>query len=573
MSNVSETRTLRDALRVVFRRWPLFLVGASVFAVTVIYWAHEWPLSYTGTAMFERTLEPAAAGLKVEEFSPLKRTLIQRLRGREAVEKVIEELELTKGMPHGPDGRLTEDGEMEKQELVEKFRQGLKVTFPVQSERIDLVSVEFTHQAPDLAQKVPNLLAGNYITWAYAKIRTGLESNRAFLEKQVRNCKNRIVALEAEENLFKMKNAGMFPEDPDALQDRISEIRTNLETRRLQLKRVKEELAQLESLSGTATETKDAPEPEVTSIELEYVRLKADLQDLQVRLLDLNDQLTAAQLEYTNRHPTVRALLDNISFVKAKIKLTETNIKVVEPKLPPRAKGQRSPASAAELASYRAALARAQSEGKNLTEEVERLEKVLGEYNDRQKTYPVVRQQYLRIVNDIKEQRGETLRWETRYNDVRMALETQEAQLHTRLDILQTAQKQFRPSSPKLAAILGFAFVGGLGFGTALVLLFNFLDRSIRTTEEATDYFNVPVHGVIGEIVTSRSKLKKRVRRWVVMPAVTLVILAVLALSTLSITLWLKAPEKFEEWRSAPVSFVYDHTVTLMDNIWQRFRS
>jgi len=460
---------------------------------------------------------------------------------------VIDKLKLTRGLPRDADGTLTQEAQRERQELIEQFRAKVKVTFPVQSERIDLVSVSFTHQDDNLAYNVPNGLVANYITWAYQEIRTGLESNRDFLKTQVDNAKNRIKELETEESQFRTQNAGMFPEDPDALQDRVSAIRTNLEVRRLQLKSAKEELAQLESLEGSAEKSKDEPERRVEPIELEYMRLQAHLQDMKERLI-------AARIQYTDRHPDVRKLLENISVVEA-------HMKVIEPKLPPQFKGQPSVASAAELASYRAALARARSQESNLTDEIKRLEKLLVTYEERQKNYPSVRQKFLSFVNDIKEQKSETLRWEGRYNEVRMAVETQEASLNTRLDMIQPAQMQLRPSSPKLGFVLTFALVGGLAFGAALVLLFNYLDRSIRTTEDAIEAIDLPVHGVIGEIVTQRQRLKNKTKRWVVTPVVTVVILVAVALSTLSITLWLKVPEKFDEWRSAPVSFVYDNTL------------
>ena len=154
-----------------------------------------------------------------------------------------------------------------------------------------------------------------------------------------------------------------------------------------------------------------------------------------------------------------------------------------------------------------------------------------------------------------------------------MALDAEVAKRRTHLESVQTAEKQFRPSSPKLMMILAFTYLGGLAFGGGVVFLINFLDRSISTTEEAGKYFNVPVHGVIGEIITTRQRLRRGIRRYLLAPAVTLLILGVLGIATLSITLWLKSPEKFQEWKAAPVRFVFDHTTTLAGELWQRIRS
>ena len=184
MSEVLQGWTPRDALRVVFRRWPLFLVGASVFAVAAICWAHYWPLSYTGTAIFERRLDPAGSHLKSESFEGMKRTLIHRLAGREAVGQVIEELGLTQGLPHGPDGQLTPAGNMTKQQLVAEFRGKLQARFQVESTNIDLVSVEFTHEDAKLASEVPNALVSKYMEWVHKNIHARLESSSQFLADQ-----------------------------------------------------------------------------------------------------------------------------------------------------------------------------------------------------------------------------------------------------------------------------------------------------------------------------------------------------------------------------------------------------
>ena len=65
------------------------------------------------------------------------------------------------------------------------------------------------------------------------------------------------------------------------------------------------------------------------------------------------------------------------------------------------------------------------------------------------------------------------------------------------------------------------AIVGGLAFGAGLVFLANLLDRSVSTTEEAVHHFDLPVHGVIAEIVTARQQWVRRTKVWTIGPAVT----------------------------------------------------
>ena len=110
------------------------------------------------------------------------------------------------------------------------------------------------------------------------------------------------------------------------------------------------------------------------------------------------------------------------------------------------------------------------------------------------------------------------------------------------------AREQYRPSSPTLRTVLGGAIFGGLAFGGGLVFLFNFLDRSITTTEDAMRHFDLPVYGVIGRIVSRRERLTSRIRRWIVIPIVAIIALGCLSLCMWSVVLWLQYPDKYKQW-------------------------
>jgi hypothetical protein len=114
--------------------------------------------------------------------------------------------------------------------------------------------------------------------------------------------------------------------------------------------------------------------------------------------------------------------------------------------------------------------------------------------------------------------------------------------------------------------------VGGIGFGPGVVMLLRLVDRTVHTSEDATRYFDIPVHGVIGEIVTSRTRLKRRMRRWLLGPVVTVVFVAVWATCILSITLKLKSPDRYEEWRSSPTRFVMEQASEVATSAWNRTR-
>jgi len=745
MSEFFEKRTLRDALRVVFRRWHVFLVAAAAFAVVLICSAHYWPLRYTGTAFFRRTVDPAVADLKIESFESLKRELIWRLGGREAVEKVIEDCELDRGWPHGLDRPgLALEGDKAKQELVAEFQKRLRIDFRVESSTIDLVSVEFTHENATLASKVPNVLVSNYMESVHKSIYDSLAASKKFLEEQGSKCKTRLDELEQQRLEFQVKHAGMFPDSPDALQTRIDTVQADLKTLKLQQKMAREELERLESLGGTHRPADQVPEDGAVALELEYRRMKDQLQELL-------GQLVVARLQLTDRHPTVINIKESIGPLEARAEQMDPRIVKELAKLPldpidcqllytdllarlkklddelsqpapgstpkePAPSGKnikgemtqlkdfvankvlsalpekrksehlgallknlqrkleeactvdavtdaanpavkalkeavlnlrshlptlmpkvsrdlqyrlvqlelqcfqdrldiarqvrRLPENSQEVMDLRegvesllklapklktdlpmradagyvegaavrredlvTAQARAEVQLEVTTAEIERLENQLKQLEGAMANFTVVRQQYLELLGKIQDEQAEATRWKVRQDEVQMALDAEVAKRRTHLESVQTAETQFRPSSPSLLRVLAMAYVGGLAFGGGVVFLLNYLDRSISTTEEAGKYFNVPVHGVIGEIITAKRRLQRKFRRYVLEPVVALIILGALGSATLSISLWLNAPDAFKVWKSEPASFVVDHATSVVEGLWRYVRS
>jgi len=100
------------------------------------------------------------------------------------------------------------------------------------------------------------------------------------------------------------------------------------------------------------------------------------------------------------------------------------------------------------------------------------------------------------------------------------------------------------------------------------VFLANMLDRSITATEQAAEHFELAVFGAVNEIVTTRDQRVRRFRRYVVIPAVSAVVLATIALSGLSVFLWLNDPPAFKDWKAAPITYVFHHLTGSTGNWW-----
>jgi len=539
MAETKPKLTWRDRLKVVFRRRRMFVLGAAVFAIAALIGAQYMPLKYTGTTIFHRYTDPAAEE-RAGSFESIKLTLEHELSGREAVKEASEELGLTRGFERGADGMLTLNGEMAMRTLVEGLMKNIQIRWTVRSQQVDLVSVSFTHDEPYLAQSMPNTLVRKYIAKVHDKIVDQLDKSRVFLQERVSGVDTRLNTAMKQRIDFEAQHGGMLPDSPGALQQHMQLIETDIDTVRRQQLVATQNLERLKALAEKAAAAPGEPIQVVKGPNPELDRLKKDLRTFKD---DLANAITLRHM--TEKHPTVQTLHKKIEDIEKEIEETpeETVIQKVY--------GSEGPGDDLTVA-----LAAAQSEVEMADKELDRLQARLNAVQDLLANYAPVRQRYLEILKKVAELEAEKKSWQDRLTGVQMALEAEVAKRRTHLDAVQMAEKQFLPSSPKLLVVLGFALAGGLAVGGAVVFLCDTIDRSISTKQDAAKHFNLPVCGVIDEILTPRQRLKRRARQWGAEPLVALILVAIIGVASLNIVLWLHRPEEHKQWKDDPTAFV-----------------
>jgi len=552
-------QTPRDVLRIVFRHRCLFALATALFAIVALAAIPHVPYfekKYTGTAKFERRADAAAQeprpGRGAESFEAIKLTLEHELAGRTAVERAIDELGLTKGLPRTDDGQLTVKGTMAKQELVKRLREAVKVDWEVRSEQVDLVSVSFTHEKPELAQKLPNTLVRNYINRVSENIVERLGASRDFLQKQVADIEERLASATKRRIDFEAEHGGMLPETPGALQEKMREISADIDTVRRQHVTARQKLERFKALAKKVQTDPDEPLQVVKGPNPELDRLKE-------RLREYKEELANARTlrHMTEKHPTVITLLEKIAEVEQQVEET-----------PEEAVLEKIFGQGGENENVSMALAAAQSEVEMAEGELDRLQQRLDALQNLMANHAPVRQQYLRFLKQIDELEAEKKSWQDRLSGVEMALSAEVAKRRTHLNAVQLAEKQFTPSSPSLLKVLGFALVGGLAFGGGLVFLSNLVDRSVWTPQDAEKAFGVPVCGVIGEIIPPATRLWRGARRFVIEPLVALFLLAAIGIGCLNAVLWLQYPEAYQQWTAAPLAYLGER----MAEVWPMIR-
>lgn len=383
----------------------------------------------------------------------------------------------------------------------------------------------------------------------------------------------------------------MLPDSPAALQQEIQRIAFDIETAGRQQALARQKLDQIKMILGepAAQQTAGTTPPPKTEgkgpeaaekpaapsepfVEQDYKDATQELAHLQDQQQQYEKSLDESRtlLFMTEKHPRVISLKKQIDDLDKRIAAAKSRVSDMEK----RQKDSRSPAvpspmpvdNASDTARQRdyqlrqAQLAMeatsAEAEVQLASNDMERLQANQAELQKVLANCGPVRQEYLGILKEVTDQQAEVERWQKRLNEVQAALAAEVARHQTRLNQVELAQEPLKPSSPRLLYVLALAIAGGLAFGGGLVFLTSAADRSIATTEEAVDHFDLPVLGTIGKISTPRQQARRRMLRWGLCPVAVLVAVLAIGAAALNIALWLEYREQYTAWRSSPVQFV-----------------
>jgi len=553
---VRQQRSSRRALGIRF----LFF-AAAVFAITALFVApHCLTCKYTGTAIFDLWLDPASediSGSRTTSVSAIQSTLVNDVCRREHIASAARELGLMDRdgeFPRGPDQRLTLKGRMAEQKLVTRLQDSIRVDLLTREEGLFYrIEVSFTHSDPDLAAEMPNTLVRNYIVRTAEQIVSHLSASLDFLRTQVGNADGRLQEATRERIDFEAQHVGMLPDSPVALHERTQQISTDIDALHRQHAVAKETFERLKALAekaatapGEPIQVVKGPNPELDRLGKE-LRRWADLLERQIVLNGMTEDDGVVQ----RLHKKIGELTKQIEQTPAEAVIQEV---------------YRSQRPGDGLAT---ALAAAQSEVEMAEKELQRLQERLNAVQVLVVNYAPVRQAYLELCTKVAELEVAKKSWQYRLTGVQMALEAEVAKRRTHLEAVQLAEKQFRPQSPKLLYVLGFALIGGLFFGGLLVFNHNIanpsiartlvrlatcFDRSVVPTAPAYAPFGAQPDAAPAHVETFRRWL--RILRSVLKTVFALILVVLLAAAILNVTLWLHYPDQYKQWQEDPTAFV-----------------
>lgn len=455
---------LQDYLRVISnRKWIILLAFITTLAAAAIRDFRMAPVyQATGRLAVNPRLQVNLTEGKTaaEEMSTAYQgeqylqTQLQILRGRELAKRVIEELKLERH-PDYADLATLPDREKEIA-LVDRFLSNLEVTL-LRNTRV--VTIAFQSHDPELAAKVANTIADRYVQRALearshytSQAREWLQERLAELRKNLEKAQGEMVSFSRENELVQLG------EDQTIAIDQLSDL----------TKRLAEAQSQRLEAEIKYQMSRDADPDTLPALLNNPV-----VQDLTKQAFDLKQELAELSSTYQPDFPPV---------VKVKEKLTEVENQLAQIK---------KRVLRGIEADYRAALRRENELRKML--EAKRAETL--QKNESALTLGVKRRE-VQVTSKVYESLLD------KFNDVGLLSQL----TMTNIEPLESATIPTSPIKPRWMVDMALAALVGLMLGVGFAFVAEYLDNSVKTTDDVERLLGVPTLTVVPALKLSSRK-------------------------------------------------------------------
>ena len=463
------------------RKWWLILpiaVSVVVGALLVQYLPKQYKSSATlGVAapIVSPNLVNQTAALDNQERL---RALSQQLLSPAILERVVAEEHLT--------------GEGPRDAQVARVRSAIEVAVPdpvattTEPRRLDTFIVSYSDANPERARRIANRLAAVFVD-QNSKLRAEhAEDTSAFIAAQLRASEGRLADLESRLRSAKEAHMGRLPEQTQANLQTLSGLRQQFEASATALRGEQDRLSMLERQvdsvrQGRATVLVSSRGGSDASAAMPY----------ETRVMALERELAAARANYTEKHPEVQRLQDELATARQQ------------------AAADKERPDAARLAELQLDPAfRQLSADREMTRlrirELERsgsdLQRQIGVYQARVEEAPKVEQQLVAVQRDYDLEKQQYAELSAKLHTAVLAENIERNRRGEQFTVLYAATLPASPTMPIPWRVMAMSILAGVVAGVGLTLGREYIDRSIHDVRQLKEAFDVPVLAEVGRI-------------------------------------------------------------------------
>jgi polysaccharide chain length determinant protein (PEP-CTERM system associated) len=458
--------------------WFVVPVALSIVAGALLVWL--LPRTYQSTATIGVSSPRVTAnlvGAATVERAERTRAIAQQLRSRPVLERAAR-LE-------GLDQRESIDA------AVNRLNRGLSVSFsssvikgnmtPDQRAQLDSYDISYLEGSAEDAQRVLNRIAQVFVEENSRSRELRAQDTSEFVSLQLKASEERLTALEGRLRVAKEAYMGRLPSQTGANLQMVEGLQRQVESNATQLRGEQDRLSMLE---------RQIEEME-RGMDTGPVTRSTAVVGTQARILSLRSELAEARLSWTEKHPEVVRLREELEIAE--------KVAAAERELPPQ---DRLPVLQANP-EYRRLLTDRNAANLRIAE-LQRQQRAaqgaIGQYRARVEAAPRVEQEMLSLEREYAIEREAY----GKLKEKRQAAEINEELLRTQggeqFSVLVPASFPSSPSNPKPLRVLLMALAAGLVIGGAGVMGREYLDRSVHDVRALRDEFELPVLAEIPRI-------------------------------------------------------------------------
>ena len=466
----------------VFRRRKWWLVVPIVASIAVgALLVRYLPKQYRASA----TVAVAASGVStslVGQSAPLDneerlRAVSQQLLSASTLARVAREERL------GVEG--SDDA------VIGRLRSAVTITVPEpvattnEPRHLDSFIVSYADADPGRTQRITNRLAAVFVDESSKTREQRAEHTSAFIASQLAASQARLAELEGRLRRAKESHIGQLPEQTQANLQTLSGLRQQIDANSTSLRGEQERLSmierQIDGLKRGASDVVIAP------------RAGSPVADAtpEARVQALQRELAAARLSYTEKHPEVVRLTEELATARraaAAEQQRPASDRVVQLQSDP---AYRQLVADQELSRLRI---------RELSHADTDLRRQIGVYQARVESAPMVEQQLSSVQRDFDLEKQQYADLSSKLHSASMAESVERIGRGEQFTVLYPAAYPSEPIKPVPLRIMLMSIVAGICLGAALTLGREYLDRSVHNMRELRDELDLPVLGEVTRI-------------------------------------------------------------------------
>lgn len=475
--------TLEDYLAILRRRRWLIIISAIVGAAAGYSLCLVLPTRYTSHTVV-LVKEPAVPHNYVEpvvndDMNQRLASMQEQILSRSRLEHLVEQFKLYK----------KDANRVPMEEVVERLRQSIKVTplSPTPGTRFQQLpgfSVDVTLAEARLAQQICTEITSMFMEQNLRLHQQQAEDTTQFLARQLEEAKAKLDEQDAKLAAFQTRHIGELPEDEKTNLALLTGMTPQLGAATQALSQAQQDKAFAEStLSQQLEALKSSQEGQ-------------NPQTLEQQLSSLQKQLLSLQGHYTEDHPDVVKLKNDIAQLQKRIQDAPAQDQGHSIEQKAKAPMIETP----QIQQLRAQLHQIELTISQKRHEEEQLQRQIKTLQSRIQLSPMIQQEFKALTRDYQTALNFYTDLLKKRNESQMATELERRQQGEQFRVLDPPSLPERPSFPNRRLFSLGGLGAGLALGLAMVQLCESRDKSMRTKRDVEFYLGVSTLALIPSI-------------------------------------------------------------------------